>query len=202
MHRLAALCFALALAGCATLTVPAAIPQGGERYEFASAITAQRLASCAAYNARVFSGLFASEVDELVRPENFQVTVRRIGSWSGNPIIVGRTAPIPGGSQIMLLHGSGTRQYRARGLDRAHAQELRIRNPHGQLGSDRADVPRDALPAQNPPSPPIPAVPPPAARETRRLKSSAYGRGGLDAAGSGGSAGGLLPSLGASTGGA
>ena len=167
MHRLAPLLsaplFALTLAGCATQTVPAALPERGERYEFASAITPHRLASCAALNARIFSGGYASDVDELVRPDNYQVVVRPIGSWTGQPIIVARTAPVPGGSQMVLhLSAALTSTERADWIARMrNGCEIDIRTagvvPMG---------PRDALPAVNPP-PPAPASPPPAGRQPR-----------------------------------
>ena len=170
MHRPAALLSALALAGCATSTLPTAVPEGGERYEFASAITPHRLASCAARNARSFSGRFASEVDELVRPDNFQVVVRPIGSWPGNPIIVGHTAPVPGGSHIVLYLSAGlANTERADWIERMRKGcEFDIRT------ADLAPtlpmvpmVPREALPAVNPPPPPAPVAPPPAGRQPR-----------------------------------
>lgn len=164
MHRLPPLLSALALAGCATSTVPTALPERGERYEFASAITPHRLASCTALNARIFSGGFASDVDELVRPDNFQVTVRRIGSWTGDPIIVGRTSPVPGGSR-MVLHLSadlGSTE-RADWIERMRKGcEFDIRT-----ATLAPMVPREGLPAVNPPPPPVPASPPAAGRQPR-----------------------------------
>ena len=160
MYRLAPLVsaplFTLLLAGCAA-SVPIAIPERSERYEFASATTPHRLASCAALNARIFSGRFASDVDELVRPDNFQVTVRYIHNWPGTPIIVGRTAPIPGGSQMALYLSA-----ELTGTERADWIE-RLRK--GCESEIRTAIlvpvaPREVLPVVTPP-PPVPASPPP-----------------------------------------
>ncbi len=139
------------------------MPERSERYEFASATTPHRLASCAALNARIFSGGYASDVDELVRPDNYQVTVKRIRDWPGAPIIVGRTAPIPGGAQ-MVLHLSAE-------LDSSQRADwiARIRNGCEidiRTATLIPAVQRDALPAVTPPPPPA-APPAPVGRQPR-----------------------------------
>lgn len=161
---LSALALGIVLAGCATSTVPIAIPERSERYEFASAITARRLAACVAYNARIFSGRFASEVEELVRPDNFQVVVRRIRYLPGDPIIIGRTAPVTGGSHIVL--------YLSAELASTERADWIARMRDGCEIDRRASVlapmvPRDAMPAGDPPPPPVPASPPPPGRQPR-----------------------------------
>ena len=166
MRRLAPLLSTLALAGCAASTLPTAAPESSERYEFASTVSARRLAACAATNARSFSGRFMSEVDELVRPDNFQVVVRRIRYLPEDPIIVGRTAPVTGGSHIVL--------YLSAELDRTERADWIARLRNGCEFDTRTSnsapmfpVPRDALPAGNPPPPPVPASPSPPGRQPR-----------------------------------
>jgi hypothetical protein len=168
MHRfapsLSALALGLVLSGCATSTAPIAVPERSERYEFGSAITPHRLASCAALNARIFSGRFSSDVEQLVRPDNFQVVVRRIGYWPGDPIIVGRTAPVTGGSHIVL--------YLSPELTGTEREDWIARLRNGCEIDTRASIlapraPRDAMPAGNPPPPPAPASPPPPGRLPR-----------------------------------
>ena len=164
MQRLAPFLSTLVLAGCATSTVPTALPERGERYEFASAITPHRLASCAALNARIFSGGFASDVDQLVRPDNYQVVVRRIRNWPGDTILVGRTDPVPGGARMVLyLSAELGSTERADWFERIRKGcEFDIRT-----ATLAPMVPRDALPVGNPPPPAVPASPPPAGRQPR-----------------------------------
>jgi hypothetical protein len=165
MRRLAPLLFVLALAGCATSTRPTAAPEPSERYEFASAVSARRLATCAATNARSFSGRFMSDVEELVRPDNFEVVVRPIRYLPADPIIVGRTAPVTGGSHIVL--------YLSARLDSTERADwiARLRNGcefdvRTSTLAPMVPVSRDTLPAGNPP-PPVPASPPPPGRQPR-----------------------------------
>lgn len=103
MSRLARLpqaCAALALlAGC--ITDPQQLVDGAVPREFASAAAPRALADCTAHNASAFSVDYSAYVVERVRPENFQVVVTR-PRWQYEPVLVARTAPAPGGAQLLL----------------------------------------------------------------------------------------------------
>ena len=102
MRRLALIVLA-GLAGCSTAPNPSRLVEGGQRYEFTSSRAPKLLAECTAVNARSFSSRYTSSVGEMIRPDNFQVIVSELRTFDYDPIIVARTAPAAGGSQLVVF---------------------------------------------------------------------------------------------------
>jgi hypothetical protein len=102
MRRLALIVLA-SLAGCGTAPSPSRVIEGGQRHEFSSSRASKVLADCTAVNARSFSSRYTSSVGEMIRPDNFQVVVSELRTLDYDPIIVARTAPAAGGSQLVVF---------------------------------------------------------------------------------------------------
>jgi hypothetical protein len=164
MRRSAAL-LAFLLAACAS---PQRVVEQGSPQEFASSASALSLVKCLTLNARSISDAYTADWSALVRPDSFEAVVIRTSSpvyiYTYQPIIVARTAPAPGGSQLKL--------YFSGNIGPAETADWIARLRNGCENDTRASilapmVPRDAMPAENPPPPPVPASPRPAERQPR-----------------------------------
>jgi hypothetical protein len=100
MTRYALLALA-GLAGCATYD-PQPIIDSGRLYEYSTGLTPHRLAHCTALNAGLTQGPYASEVQALVRPDNYAVLVIR-REWANQPFIVARVTPEATGSRLEVF---------------------------------------------------------------------------------------------------